>query len=134
MAKTADPTKPEFYVYTLQVRGVPFYVGEGRSSRASDRVRYVRYLMNREAAGKPVKWVFSNRVVAEFLRCGEEVSVAYPVQGLTRPEALRRELDEIRNLLTEGFVLANEQHNPCRPVTVEQLVQAVLARAEVLLR
>ena len=73
MAIAHDPLLPEFYVYVFYVRGVPFYVGEGRSSRASDRVRFVRYLIDREAAGKPVTWVKSNRVIAEFLRRGEEV-------------------------------------------------------------
>ncbi len=57
MPIASDPTVPEFYVYRFEVRGIPFYVSEGRSSRASDRVRYVRYLMGRESSGIPVQWV-----------------------------------------------------------------------------
>jgi hypothetical protein len=131
MAIAYDPLLPEFYVYVFYVRGVPFYVGEGRSSRASDRVRFVRYLIDREDAGKPVKWVKSNRVIAEFLRRGEDVTVEYAYQGLTRGDALPRELEEINRLLAAGFRLANHQHNRGRDSSVEEIVEFVLSHGSV---
>lgn len=128
MPVPVNPSTPEFYVYTLEVCGVPFYVAEGRSSRASDRPRYVRYLMGRELAAKPVKWVFSNKVVAELLRCGEDVWIVNLHEGLTRDEALRRELVEIKRLLKDGYVLANHQDNPQCPADVETIVRSVCSR------
>ena len=111
----------------LEVRAVPFYVGIGRSSRASDRVRYVRYLMGRSASGHAVKWVASNRVVAELLDRREQVTVAYLYEKLTRDQALLLESQEIRRLLNAGHVLANEQQND-RPASVEEVVSFVLSR------
>jgi predicted GIY-YIG superfamily endonuclease len=128
MAIPNDPHLPEFYVYEFYVRGIPFYVGEGRSSRASDRVRFVRYLIDREDARKPVKWVKSNQVVAEFLKRGEEVSVVYAYEGLKRKEALTRELEEIKRLVGAGYRLANHQHNPDRHFTADEIVDFVLSK------
>lgn len=53
MPVARNPLAKEFYVYHLVAAGVPFYVGIGRAARASDRVRYVRYLLGRELQGKP---------------------------------------------------------------------------------
>lgn len=132
MPVAENPLLPEFYVYALQVRGITFYVGEGRSSRASDRVRFVRYLMGRDEEGKPAKWVFSNRVVAELLRRSEEVEVVYLHQGLTREDALTREHAEIARLLASGFALANHQYNNGKPSSVEGIIQSVLSRSSVI--
>ena len=128
MAQPKDPEIPEFYVYRLEVGLIPFYVGVGRSARASDRVRYIRYLMKREGLGKPVKWSWSGSVIAGLLRSGREVSVAYTAYGLTRPATLRREIVEIRRLLKEGAPLCNIQHNPKRPTSVPEFVKALIAR------
>jgi hypothetical protein len=111
MPRPKNPLIPEFYVYTLEAEGKPFYVGIGRSARASDRVRYVRYLMDRKAQGKPVKWVLSNKTVADHLRKGNKVEVRYLHQGLIRSDALARELEEITRLKSLGVQLANIQHN-----------------------
>jgi hypothetical protein len=118
----------EFYVYRLEANGVPFYVGIGRSARASDRVRYVRYLMAREAQGKPTKWCLSYRVVAGLLRADCNVQVAYAATGMTRAEALIAETNEITRLVAEGFALANIQQNPNRPKAPDAVVSAVLER------
>ena len=105
----------EFYVYALELEfeGVtaPFYVGMGHSTRASDRVRYVDYLLKREEQGKSVKWVTSNRVVAECRRRGLKVVVNYLHRNLTQAEAFDLELQEIKRLRGLGFELANIQHN-----------------------
>ncbi len=123
-----NPDLPEYFVYRLEVAGVPFYVGVGRSSRASDRFRYVRSLMAREASGKPVKWNMSCEVVAGLLRAGCEPSVAYPVQGVVRAAAAAQEVAEITRLATGGTVLANIYHNPRPPSSAAVVVQAVLDR------
>jgi hypothetical protein len=128
MPLAKDPNRPEFYVYLLAADDVPFYVGIGRSARASDRVRYVRYLVSREARGKPVKWGLSNRVVAELLVAGCEVKVEYCETGLPRANALIRERSEIDRLLGAGFVLANIQHNPQRHKVHRPVVEAVLVK------
>jgi hypothetical protein len=111
MPAAKSPTAPEYFVYALEAEGNPFYVGIGRSKRASDRVRYVDYLMRREANGKTVKWVLSNRVVAHFLREGKDVSVRYLHRDITRSEALVLEVQEIKKLVSSGLALANIQHN-----------------------
>jgi hypothetical protein len=102
-------------------------VGIGRSSRASDRVRYVRCLMARAAAENAVKWVASNRVVAELLQLREKVAVVYLHKKLTRDQALRVETLEIRRLLKAGHVLANQQQNH-RPASVKDVVSFTLSR------
>jgi hypothetical protein len=128
MALPRNPTNPEFYVYRLEVARIPFYVGVGRSTRASDRVRYIRSVMARAERGEPVKWSLSGSVVAELLRCGHEVSVAFVVRDLVRTEALERERAEISRLLKKGEVLANIQHNPQRPGSASEVIQALEAR------
>jgi hypothetical protein len=128
MPVAKDPSRAEFFVYYLEADGVPFYVGVGRSARASDRARYVRYLMRREAAGKPVKWTLHTRVIATLLRAGCNVRPTYPSCGLVREAALVQERAEISALLAKGYVLANVQHNPQRPESPEQITEAVLAQ------
>ena len=128
MPTAKNPEKAEFFVYRLVADGVPFYVGIGRSARASDRVRYIRYLMSREAQDKPVKWGLSARVIAALIRAGCDVQVMYPASGLTRADALEQECAEIENLLALGFLLANIQHNSNRPSSHEPVVESVLAR------
>ncbi len=123
-----DPTKPEFYVYRLVADGVPFYVGVGRSARASDRVRFVRYLLAREAEGKPTKWSFNSRVVAKLLEAGCDIRDIYTQSGLTRAQALTLERQEIENLVTAGAVLANIQHNTQRQTSPDEVVQIVLSQ------
>jgi hypothetical protein len=128
VALPKDPSIPEFYVYRLEVEGIPFYVGVGRSARASDRVRYVQYLMTREAKGKPVKWGLSASAIAGLLRAGCEVEVVYATTGCTRTDALKVEMAEITRLIAEGTMLANIQHNTARPRSSSDVIQAVLSR------
>jgi hypothetical protein len=123
-----DPTSPEFYVYRLEASGVPFYVGLGRSKRASDRVRYVRSQMVREDQGDTVKWDLSCKVVAELLRAGCDVTVAYAAKGLVRAEAATQEIAEISRLLSSGVVLANIHHNANSPQAAADVVKAVVDR------
>lgn len=115
MPAAKDPMAREFYVYALELEfegaTAPFYVGMGHSTRASDRVRYVDYLLKREKQGKSVKWVTSNRAVAECRRRGLKVVVHYLHRNLTQAEAFDLEIHEINRLLDEGFTLANIQHN-----------------------
>jgi hypothetical protein len=128
MPAPKHPSRPEFFVYQLQVGDVPFYIGVGRAKRASDRVRYVKNLMKRESQGNLVDWDFSCAVVAELLRRGHEITVAYSADALTRQEALKREPEAILQLVTRGFSLANTQHNPQRLVTVREVALAVETR------
>jgi hypothetical protein len=123
-----NPDLPEYFVYRLEVCGVPFYVGHGRAERASDRVRYVRSLMAQEDRGDPVEWDLSCLVVAQLLRAGCELSVAYAVTGLVKAEAAAQERVEIRRLVAGNTVLANIHHNPRRPKSAAEVTQAVLAR------
>ena len=112
MPVAKNPLANDYFVYALEADGEPFYVGIGRSKRASDRVRFVKYPMGRIARGLPVKpWVLSNKVVAHYLRCGKNVSHRYLHENITRPEALVREIEEINRLVASGVALANIQHN-----------------------
>jgi hypothetical protein len=42
VAAAKNPLAADYFVYTLEVDGESFYVGIGRSRRASDRVRFVK--------------------------------------------------------------------------------------------
>jgi len=88
-------------------------------------------LIDREAAGKAVKWVRSNRVIAEFLRRGDEITFKCPHENLPRKGALARERDEILRLVADNFLLANHQHNIHRRRSVEEIVEFVLSRSSV---
>lgn len=128
MPLAKNPAAREFYVYRLEVDSIPFYVGTGRSGRASDRVRYVKALMSRERQGLVVKWSLSCAVIAEFLRRGTEPSLVYVVRELPRAEALAREKIEIGRLIANGEPLVNIQHNPRRPKSPEAAIAAFDAR------
>jgi hypothetical protein len=123
-----NPHIPEFYVYRFEVRGIPFYVGIGRSERASDRVRYVRYCMDREALGKPVKWATHCAVIRDLIRDGHEPYPAYVLRDVVRADALKAERVEIDRLVADGALLANIQHNPKRPKCAADVVTALRAR------
>ena len=128
MPAARKPTDAEFYVYRLEVCGVPFYVGVGRSARASDRVRYVESLLKREKRGGSVNWSLSCAAVAGLLNNGCSVTVAYHTKGLTRSEALAAEKLEIARLAKAGTTLANVHHNPNRPKSAGDVIQSVLGR------
>jgi hypothetical protein len=126
-ARRKESTVPEFYVYLLEARGIPFYVGIGRDKRADDRIRYVRYLMKRAESGVIVRWCMSNHAVAHFLQRNEEVRVNYLRKRLTRERALILEVETILKLASSPRVLlANYQHNPNRPSSVDDVVRSVL--------
>jgi hypothetical protein len=127
MPVCANPEEPVFFVYAFVANGCPFYVGIGRAARATDRLRYVRYLMDRERRGKPVKWVASNRVIAQLMQHGFTPELQYVVSHVDRTTALQREKEIIAGLRLEGRLLANRHHNGGESVTVENVVSAVLA-------
>jgi len=47
---------------------------------------------------------------------------------MTRKKALEAEQREIARVTSEGFMLANYQHNPARPSTPQEVVRAVLRK------
>jgi hypothetical protein len=128
MPAAKNPKKHEFFVYRLVADFVPYYVGIGRSARASDRIKYVQYMMARKKKGKPVKWTISTSATATLLRRKCHVEVTYSAIGLTRKDALLAELADIESLLERGVVLANIQNNRQRVSSHRQVVAAVLAR------
>lgn len=111
MPVAKHPMRREYFVYSMAAEGKSFYIGIGHSSRASDRVRYVRYLVNRVRDGKSVKWVLSNEVVAKLLRSGIDVQAKLLRTHLTRPRALQEERKIIAWFQSRRVVLANRQHN-----------------------
>ncbi len=128
MPAAHNPHSPEYYVYRIEANSVPFYVGVGRSSRASDRVRYVTRQMHRESEGHIVNWVLSNEVVALCLRKGLKVKVRYTCKGLNREAALLRERRSISALLSRRYILANLQHNPYGPRSASSIMLSILQR------
>jgi hypothetical protein len=126
MPAAKNPDNNDFYVYRFTVNGKPFYVGIGRDKRGSDRIRYVEYLMRREKEGKPVKWSFSMKVIAEILKRGHQIQIEYPYCHLVRSEALKLERQEIASLLLQKHELANIHHNPDRLATVDALLVNIL--------
>jgi hypothetical protein len=114
MPKATDPNSLEWYVYQFEVRGIPFYVGIGRSKRASNRTRWVCAQIKRELAGKlPLKEpVLSNRVIRALILTPETIKTRKIREHLCREEALDLEEKRIAELVAKGHVLANLQHNP----------------------
>lgn len=117
MPAPKDPSAAEYYVYHFVCRGVPFYVGVGRSGRAAMRVAWVRRQMAKKRRGVSAKWVLHTRVMASLLRAGEQIEVQYVADGLVRAEALHRERQEMDRLLAAGIRLANLQNNPDKPIS-----------------
>jgi hypothetical protein len=130
MAIAKNPKAREFVVYQFEVRRIPFYVGIGRPGRATDRVRFVDYLMRREASGKSVKWNLSDSVIAGFLRRGEDARLRYLHKRLPRARALVLEKKRILALVAAKLLLANRHHNVRRPTNARSVIRAVLRRSK----
>ena len=126
MPVAANPLKRDFFVYTFRVDGYPFYVGIGRSRRASDRERYVGSLRVSRNAAKLKRSSFSVRVMAELLRRNKKMFHSRTRAPLTRPQALQREIKELRRLLAKGYFLTNWQHNPDRHRDAKKAVRRIL--------
>jgi len=129
MPNPTNPSAPEFFVYRLEAMDIPFYVGIGRSARASDRVRFVNRLLEREANGHFVRWSLSTSVIAAFIKLGTRVRVRYTRKRLTRGAALLAERRSIAALLARGYALANQQLNPSKGQSAASIVSSVQQRA-----
>jgi hypothetical protein len=125
MPAPKDPAACEFYVYRFEIHRIPFYVGVGRSKRASDRERHVRRMMEREDLGLKVRWQLSSATHALAIRRQLVVKVKYVLKDVCRADALEREKREIKRLLRKGLALANLHHNPDRPTDAASLLSAV---------
>jgi hypothetical protein len=121
-----NPHLPEFYVYAFVVKGYPFYVGLGRSGRASMRIKYVLNLICRECHGKPVKWVPSTWVMAQLLKNAIIPELKFVETGLVREEAISREKQIIKRYRNKGWLLTNRIYNGGNAVTKEKVLEAVL--------
>jgi hypothetical protein len=128
MPVSANPHKREFFVYQFKVDGYPFYVGIGRSSRASDRLRYVRSLMVPHNAAKLAKKSLSVRVMAALLRRHAPIKLSCTRLPMNRRQALAIERRNIERLVAAGFLLVNWQHNPRRHDNVAKAVRAILCK------
>lgn len=128
MPVAKHPMRREYFVYSMAAEGKSFYVGIGHSSRASDRVRYVRYLVERVRNGKTVRWVLSNEVIARLLRTGVNVQPKLLHTKLTRPRALEEERKIIAWFQSRGIVLANRQHNGGTKLRARDVVKDIRRR------
>jgi hypothetical protein len=126
MPSAKNPELPEFFVYEFSANGVPFYIGIGRAERASDRIRYAKYLLSRERRGKPVKWVLSTRVIAALLQRKVPIKLRYIRKSMPREQALESERRAIRRRVNQGFQLANIQLNPWPPKSHTAVLKAIL--------
>jgi len=130
MPAPENPRRRDYFVYSMTARGKSFYVGIGRSARASDRVRYVRYLMKRERDGRPVKWVLSNEVIAKLIARGIEVNWKHLRTGLNRAQALNHERRIIEWFQRRGTVLANRQLNGGSELTAQTVLRDIGRRCK----
>lgn len=128
MPGPSHPLRRDYFVYSMAAEGQSFYVGIGRSARASDRVRFVKYLLARDRSGHPVKWVLSNVVIAKLLRAGFDVKPKVLRGGLTRPKALDVEARIIEWFRRRGVLLANQQLNGGLSLSADLVVQDVRRR------
>ena len=95
----ARPELPGWCVYQFEVRGVPFYVGigrtevSGRPGRASDRLRWVCSQIKRELERKPVKWRLHGEVFKYFILKPAPIEWRVIAKDLPRKKApVRRKL------------------------------------------
>lgn len=126
-----NPKRPhlqEFFVYELEARGIPFYIGIGRSKRADYRLSFVRRQVKRQRLGMTSKWVLHTRVIAALFRRGVDVRVRYTRKRLRRDEALAREKKRILRLASCGHVLANCRYNPFPPSSAKEVIRFVMKR------
>jgi hypothetical protein len=128
MPAAAYPNRRDYFVYSMTAQGQSFYVGVGRSARASDRVRYVRYLVKRQIDGRPVKWVLSNEVIAALIGRGVNVASKQLRTGLTRAEALGEERRIIEWFRRRGVLLANRQLNGGFQLTAQVVLRDIRRR------
>ena len=128
MPAPSNPNRRDYFVYSMTAQGKSFYVGIGRSARASDRVRYVRYLMKRENEGHPVKWVLSNEVIAKLIARRVEVTWKHLRTGLNRAQALEHERRIIEWFKRRGVILANRQLNGGSELTARLVIRDIRRR------
>ena len=115
-------------MYSMAVGGKSFYIGIGHSARASDRVRYVRYLLARQKTGNAVNWVMSNEVIARLLRGRLKVAPKVLRSGLNRRQALEHERQIIEWFRRRGVILANRQHNEGFKYTAADVLKDIRRR------
>jgi hypothetical protein len=130
MPAPTNPNRRDYFVYAMTAQGKSFYVGVGRSARASDRVRYVRYLMKRELEGQPVEWVLSNEVIARLIARRIEVTWKHLRTGLNRAQALAHERRIIEWFRRRGVVLANRQLNGGSELTAQVVLRDIRRRCK----
>lgn len=125
MPNAKNPELRGWCVYQFEVRGVPFYVGIGRTEvpgrpgRASDRLRWVCSQIKRELKGERPKWDVHTLVMKFFILTPEPIKCRFIRDRLPRKEALELEEQQIERLLSRGHVLANIQHNRRAPSAKE---------------
>jgi hypothetical protein len=130
MPAAKNPNKPDSFVYWLCADRVPFYVGVGRSRRASHRVAFVRNLMRLEETGRRARWDFQTKLIAELLRRGHDIKDCYAICGLTKAQAHEEESREIARLLKQGYALANKQQNPGYIPSIDEAATAIEGRTK----
>ena len=126
MPRPKNPNKPEFFVYEFSANGIPFYIGIGRAERASDRIRYVQYMMRREKLGKPVKWSLSTSVIAELIKRDIDIRLRYIKKNISRNKALDVEKQAIKRFCVSGVALTNIQLNPNVPKTLKCILKIII--------
>lgn len=120
-----DPHATDHFVYVFHANGCPFYVGHGHLGRLQDRPIYVDRLARLHPDYSYYKWTLHGMVISELWKARVEVYFDQLSQKQTKAEANRDELNLTFELLTAGFLLANEAGNSnVRPY--EEIAAAVL--------
>lgn len=126
MPRPKNPLARDHYVYLIHANGHPFYVGHGHAGRLEDRPIYIdrQARLHPEKSGR--KWATHALVVADLWLWGAEVFFDQISENQTKGEASAQELVLLRQLLTDGYLLANIRGNP-RARPPEEIARAVLA-------
>jgi hypothetical protein len=129
MPVPANPRKQEFYVYLFKVNDYPFYIGIGRSKRGPDRVRFVRSLLTPKNKARLERSSLCVRVIAKLIQANRGADIIYSQtrKPLTRARALELEKKLIAQLIRQGYLLTNWQHNPFRHQDADLAVRSILA-------
>jgi hypothetical protein len=112
MPSPKDPSARDHFMYVVHANNYPFYVGHGRAGRLSDRARFIDSLVRLHPDPTYKKWELHGRVVSHVWAAGATVYFDQLTSHQTKVEAIRSEMQLLRELRAAGFLMSNVVGKP----------------------